>query len=264
MPTLADLQGQFAAALRDPEQPPPSQARGPTETACGRRFDVHRNNMTVSLVEALESSYPAVRCLVGDEYFAAVARAFVRQHPPRSPVLLHYGGDFGDFLQQVPSATRVPYLGDVARLEWARIAALHAADAAPATLSALAEIAEQDLPDLSLRLHPTLTLIRTRWPVAALWQACCEPEEDVEVRMDEPQQVAILRPAWEVTTHCLPIGQAVFVIALQQGLRLADAAGEAAESDPSFDLAEVLQRVFAIGAIAAVERPPQQNRRNDG
>jgi len=252
MPGLADLQGQFAAALRDPERPPPAQARGPAETACGRRFDVHRNNMIVSLVEALESSYPAVRRLVGDEYFAAVARAFVRQHPPRSPVLLHYGGEFGDFLQQVPSASGFPYLGDVARLEWARIAALHAADAAPATLSALADVAGHDLPGLRLQVHPSLTLIRSHWPVAALWQACCQPEDEVEVRMNEPQQVAVLRPAWEVTMHPLPIGCAVFGAGLQRDLCLADAAGEAAESDPDFDLAEALQRVFAIGAIAAV------------
>jgi len=263
MATLADLQGQFAAALRDPEQPPPAQARGPAETACGRRFDVHRNNMTVSLVEALESSYPAVRRLVGDEYFAAVARAFVHAHPPRSPVLLHYGGTFADFLQDLPSASGVPYLGDVARLEWARIAALHAADSASATLTALADIPEHHLPDLRLRLHPSLTLIRSRWPIADLWQACRQPEDGVEVRIDEPQQVAVLRPSWQVTLHSLSIGCAAFMTCLQRGLRLGEAAGEAAESHPNFDPAEVLRCVFAIGAIAAVEQPSQQTRRND-
>lgn len=259
MSGLADLQREFAAALREPNRRAPAQAQGRSGRPGGRRFDVHRNNMTVSLVEALASSYPAVQRLVGDEYFAAVASAFVREHPPRSPVLLYYGSQFGDFLQAVPSASGVPYLGDVARLEWARIAALHAADATPARLSALGDIASQDLAGLRLRLHPSLTLIHSRWPIAALWQACCTPVDEVEVRMDEPQQVAILRPDGQVTVQSLPRGCAVFVQSLQRGRSLGDAAVEAAASDLDFDLAEVLRRVFEIGTIAAVERPPQQH-----
>jgi hypothetical protein len=261
MPGLADLQREFAAALRDPRRPPPVQVRGPGFTPDVRRFDVHRNNMTVSLVEALEASYPAVRRLVGEEYFSAVAREFVREHPPRSPVLLHYGSGFGDFLEAFPSAVGVPYLGDVARLEWARVVALHAADAEPDALTSLAGIPERDLEGLLLRLHPSLTLVSSRWPVASLWRACCEAVGSDEVRMDEPQQVAVLRPAWQVTMHTLPAGCAGFARLLQRGLGLGEAATRltqgAGERHPDFDLADALGRLFGMGAVAAMDLPPQ-------
>jgi hypothetical protein len=222
---------------------------------------VHRNNMTMSLVEALEASYPAVRRLVGEEYFSAVARELVREHPPRSPVLLHYGSGFGEFLEAFPSAAGVPYVGDVARLEWARVVALHAADAEPVPLGALAGIAEQDLERLLLRLHPSLALVGSRWPVASLWSACCEAGGDYEVRMDEPQQVAVLRPAWQVTMHTLPAGCAAFVGRLQRGLELGEAASGAGERHPDFDLADGLGRLFGIGAVAAMDLPPAQEER---
>lgn len=256
MPSLADLQREFTAALRDPRAPPPAQVRGPGGTPGARRFDVHRNNMTVSLVEALEDSYPAVCRLVGEEYFSAVAREFVREHPPRSPVMLHYGSGFGDFLRAFPSAAGVPYLGDVARLEWARVAALHAADAEPVPLSALGGIAEQDLVRLVLRLHPSLTLVGSRWPVASLWRACCETEDGEEVCMEEPQQVAVLRPVWQVNMHTLPAGYAAFARRLQEGLRLGQAARDSMALHPGFDLAYGLGRLFGMGAVAAIDLPP--------
>lgn len=258
MPGLTELQRTFAAALRDPRRSPPVQVRGPGSSPGGRRFDVHRNNITVSLVEALEASYPAVRRLVGEEYFAAVAREYVRAHPPRSPVLLHYGSGFGEFLDAFPPVAVVPYLGDVARLEWARVAALHAADAAPVPLGELAGIAEQDLERLVLRMHPSLAVIGSRWPVASLWRACCEDEGNEEVHMHEPQDVAVLRPAWRVSMHTLPTGCADFVGRLQRGRGLGEAASGAADRHPDFDLADSVGRLFGMGGVAAIDLPPAQ------
>jgi hypothetical protein len=149
----------------------------------------------------------------------------------------------------------------MARLEWARVAALHAADAEPVPLGALGGVVEQDLERLLLRLHPSLTLVRSRWPVASLWRACCEAGDSGEVPMDEPQQVAVLRPAWQVSMHTLPTGCADFVGRLQRGLGLGEAAIGAAERHPDFDLADSLGRLFAMGAVASMDLPPAQKER---
>ncbi|MDT8388093.1 MAG: DNA-binding domain-containing protein [Thiogranum sp.] len=257
MSALADLQREFAQALRDPGRRQPSQVCGPRLASAERRFNVHRNNMVAGLIEALQATYPAVHRLVGEEYFSAVARAFIGLHPPRSPMLLHYGGEFGDFLEGFPSAAGVPYLGDVARLEWARTKAFHAADAEPIGLSTLADIADSRLKYLTLELHPSLTLLDSRWPVDSLWRACCTPDQDADVNMDEPQQVAIVRPVWQVAIHVLPSPAAAFAQLLQQGWALGEATQHCAGLHQDFDLADSLRRLFGIGAVVAVKIPQQ-------
>ena len=188
MPSLAELQADFSRALADPTLPAPADLRREANPAQSRRFDVHRNNMIVSLIEALEAGFPVVRRLVGDDFFRAAAKAYIRQSPPRSPVLLLYGQSFGDFLAGFAPAQGLPYLGDVARLEWARLNAFHAADAEPLSVARLAEVPQDHLAGLRFALHPSLQLLASRWPVAAIWAGG-------EADMKTGQEVAVIRPA---------------------------------------------------------------------
>ena len=112
-------QDEFIAALRDPSRPP-------AITEDTRRFAVYRNNVYVSLVDALVAGFPKVHELVGDTFFRAMARDYAAEHPPKTPVLAFYGEDFGAFISGFQPAEGVPYLGDIARLEFARRCALHA------------------------------------------------------------------------------------------------------------------------------------------
>jgi hypothetical protein len=94
-----------------------------------RRFAVYRNNVVTGLIRTMKTRFPATERAVGDEFFAAMAHAFVTAHPPRSPILMTYGDDFPAFIAGFPPAADVPYLADVARIEAARTRAYHAADA---------------------------------------------------------------------------------------------------------------------------------------
>ncbi len=96
----------------------------------GRRFAVYRNNVMVSLIDALADTYPVTQALVGEEFFRAMAGVFARSRPPRSPVMAHYGEGFAGFIEDFQPAAGLPYLADVARLELLRVQAYHAADAA--------------------------------------------------------------------------------------------------------------------------------------
>lgn len=245
MSSLAKLQHDFAAALADPALPPPAALQAPAR----RRFAVYRNNRIAGLVENLEAAFPAVRRLVGEAFFAATAKAYVAQHPPRSPVLLLYGESFGDFLDTFPPAAGVPYLGDVARLEWARCFAYHAADAAPLPLASLAHVPPEALPSLRFTLHPSLRLMSSRWPITAIWSAA--PEAD----MARGEDVAVLRPALAVEVRVLPVGGHAFIAALAGGANLGDAAATALAGARESDLAAHLQGLFALGAVTALHIP---------
>ncbi|MFC7609099.1 HvfC/BufC family peptide modification chaperone [Teichococcus aestuarii] len=133
-----------------------------------RRFAVHRNNVVSGLVAALAARYPAGQAVVGEAFFAAMAAAYARCHPPRSPVMLAYGGGFPRFVAGFPPAAALPYLPDLLRLEDARARAFHAADAPPLSLAALAT-ADAGLERRVLRPHPALRLLASAQPVVTIW-----------------------------------------------------------------------------------------------
>ncbi|MGA8262771.1 MAG: hypothetical protein WB783_21415, partial [Arenicellales bacterium] len=184
--------------------------------------------------------------------------AYIDAHPPRQPVLLLYGETFGDFLDAFPSAAGVPYLGDVARLEWARMKALHAGDAEPAGIGRLAAAPESALLSTTLALHPSLSLIGSRWPVVSLWSAGVAPDSAGEVDMSRPERAAILRPGLHVEVRTLPPGDSVFLAALERGVCLGSAAQQAMDEVEDFDLATALELIFRIGAVVDVNLPEEQ------
>ena len=251
MPPLAELQRDFAAALRDAGRPVPAAVAAVSSGPGARGFDVYRNNIAVSLIEALEAAFPAVRKLVGDDFFRALAKAYIAEQPPRSPVLLLYGRGFGGFLDGFPPAQEVPYLGDVARLEWARLHAYHAADADPLDIARLSAVPQADLGGLRFALHPSLQLVRSRWPVVSLWAASSGADPAAPVDMKAAQEAAVIRPALAVDVRLLPAGGHGFIQQLLEGATLAEAAEQAARN-PAFDLAEHLQGLFQIGAVTAL------------
>ena len=124
-------QQEFIKAALTPDAPIPAGMVTPMGTPAKRRFDVYRNNIIVGLKEAIAASYPAVKSLVGDAFFDAMAGDYVRAHPPKTPILPLYGADFAAFIDNFAPASRLPYLGDVARLEYALRQSYHAADTRP-------------------------------------------------------------------------------------------------------------------------------------
>src|SRR6201992_754077 len=127
----------FAAALIDPERETPAGVAGPAGKGAVKRYNIYRNNVTVSLIDALAAVYPAVQRITGIDFFRAMARFHVRAAPPSSPLLFEYGRDFPDFIAQYEYARAMPWLADTARIERAWLDAYHAADAAPLTAAAL-------------------------------------------------------------------------------------------------------------------------------
>jgi len=108
--SLAEQQAAFAIALLDAQQPLPTGLQGPDGQPSARRFAVYRNNVVVGLVETLKAAYPAILRLVGEEFFVAMARMYVRAEPPASPIMLDYGAGFPRFIGQFEPATALPYL----------------------------------------------------------------------------------------------------------------------------------------------------------
>jgi hypothetical protein len=105
-----DMQTEFAAALRSQANGVPCCLKGAAQGRAERRFAVYRNTVAAGLIEALAGRFPVVERLVGEDFFRAMAHAYVTQEPPRSPLLFQYGGSFADFIAGFAPAAPLPYL----------------------------------------------------------------------------------------------------------------------------------------------------------
>ena len=241
-------QPHFRAALLDPGAERPTGLSDGTGAPAGRRFDVYRNNVAVSLTEALETAFPVVAKLVGATNFKVVAGAFLRAHPPSSPLLMHYGAEMPDFLATFPPTAVTRYLPDIARIELALRQSYHAADAPPFDPAGLATLDPAALDALVLRIAPSVRLVRSDWPIHAIWRFNTVSGAPKPVMAAE--DILIARPEFDPVVLLLWPGGATFVDALQRGTPLGDATTEATEADPAFDLARMLNLLMTNGALA--------------
>lgn len=237
----------FLPPLLDPAQPAPAGLQDGKGNPAGSRFDVYRNNVTHSLTEALAQGFPAIVKLLGSDSFAAGARVFLRDNPPRSQVLTHYGAGFPDFLQAAAPLAHLGYLADVARLELALRHSYHAADATPLPPATLAAIAPEALSTTRLTLAPALRLIRSTWPVHAIW--AYNMIDGSPKPQAIPQDVLVTRPAYDPVAQVLPAGGAAFVQALLAGDTLGGAHEAGLTEQDGFDPAETLGLLIAGGAL---------------
>ena len=249
------MQATFAAALLAPNLPCPAGLRAWNGSDPTARLAVYRNNVVSSLIDAVADTFPVVQELVGEEFFRAMASLFVRQHPPRTKILAHYGADFADFVDGFEPARAVPYLADVARLERARVFAYHAADADALTAALLGEAMSsgEDLGALQLVCHPSTSVVVSKHAIVSLWAAHQRDGDLSAVDPALPESALVVRPGLDVLVLRLPPGAARFVIALQTGAGLADAAALAAVEAADFDLPNVLALLMGHGALISVQ-----------
>lgn len=248
---LAPFQEAFARAVIDASA---DAAPDRLDDEARRRFRVYRNNVQHGLVEALGAAYPSVRRLVGEAFFKGMARAFVLSHPPTSRSLALYGAGFPAFVEAFPPAATVPYLADVARLERARLEAMHSADANPLRPAAVAALGE-DVDEARFEAHPATRLVASTHPVVAIWRA--QQEEDVVASIaGRPETALVTRPAEHVLVHALDPATGLFVASLLEGQRPTQALKRAHEADPAFDVLRAFQQLLVAGALVAVTPSP--------
>jgi hypothetical protein len=241
----ATTEGTFAAALWH-DGPPP----GLVGTDTDRRFAVYRNNVQHGLSQALSARFPVVERLVGADFFAALARAFLRAAPPTDPVLLRWGDAFPGFLATFPPVAHLPYLPDIARLEWLRGRAYHAADADPIDP---ARLAAADPAALCLTLHPSVAILSSPWAVLSIWAANQPGQSPAHIDATRPEQALIARtPAFDIITAPLDPASARILAALAAGQPL----GRSAATDDPTPALTLLLRHGLITAIATIGPTP--------
>jgi len=243
-------QNLFGAALLDPARPVPDGLTDARDRDAGRRFNVYRNNVAVSLTEAMHSAFPVIAKLLGKQNMDGLAGMYLRAHPPKTPLMMFYGVDFPDFLANMPQLKHLGYLPDIARLELAMRRSYHAADAVPVDPQFFGLTAPELLLQTSLRLAPAAIVQRSDWPIYDIWRFNTDP---VAPKPNAAaQDVLITRAEFDPLPHLLPPGGAIWIAALQQGQTLGQALEATLATHPEFDLGPTLALLLQGNAITSL------------
>lgn len=247
-------QQEFFAPLLDPDLPAPAGLTTWNGSDPQARFAVYRNNVVSSLIDALADTFPVTRELVGEEFFRAMTGIFVRQHPPRSQVLAVYGESLPQYIEQFPPATSVPYLADVARLEWLRVRAFHAADTEDFAAETLGHQLGQvkDLSTVYLTLHPSLGLLGSAYAVTSLWAAHQGITDISKVDPYKPEYTLVIRVGLDVQVRGIDVAVFDFLVRLDQGESLGNASDQTLTAQPEFDLVSALGFLVQLGGISGI------------
>jgi hypothetical protein len=222
-----------------------------------RRFGLYRGNVQANAVRALANAYPVVRALVGDEFFDGLAREYAAARPSSDGDLNATGEAFAAYLGACAHVADLPYLPDVARLEWLVHRAHYAVDPQAFDAAKLAAIAPAQLDAARLVLAPACALLHSRWPVATLWRVH-QPAHEGELRVDLDaggEHALVFRRAWRVDVEAMAAGAHAFLDACAERRTLAQAVAGALARDAAFDLAAVLPAWVANGVVADVVVP---------
>jgi len=233
MQPLPELQHKLGQALRSGVvMDLPLRDRGLSGV---RRLQVYRNNHASALREALRAVYPVTERLVGDAFFAIAADAYAMGNPSHSGNIQDYGGAFAAFLGAYAPAAELPYLSDVAALEWRRLQTAIAVPHTPMDLEALAEVPEDMLPNLHFHHQPAARALESAYPILSIWEFCQDPEPKGRLDPDSGgERVLISRKALDVEMRRISVGEYAFLKVLCRGEDFAAACRTALDSEPGF------------------------------
>ena len=261
MPSLHDTQARVLAALRHAGAAPAAATllRDGRGVAAVQRLQVYRRNMEAALVGALVAVHPVVTRLVGAGFFHQLARGYARTHASHEGNLHAFGDRLAAYLRAEPSVSALPWLGDVAALEWAIHEVYHEANAAPLDPAALAAVPPALQAGLRLQLQPATRFIASPWPVLAIWKAnqAEAPEDVAPVSLDAGGvRLLVARDAeGDVEFRLLDAAEAFWLEALARGKALGLAVAAALAVDPAFDFGAALGRHLALGTFGGVTSP---------
>lgn len=216
---------------------------------------------------SLLSAYPVVAALIGGDNFALLARDLWHHHPPLWGDLAQWGDALPGFLRHNAQLADVPYLSDVARVEWALFGAAAAADAAPDPAS-FARLAQETPEGLALTLAPGTAVIESTYPVASLIAAhldtaACLDQAAQRLRDGQGEHALVWRQGLRPRLQGIDPGASALVQALLAGADLPqalDAACAVTDRADAFDFSAWLNAAVTDALVIGVHSLPSPSK----
>jgi hypothetical protein len=191
--SISQLQQDFLAQLLSGEAP--SELDEHSE-----RFSIYRNNFLVGVKAYLSDTFKTVQKLVGEKFFNALSQAYIEHEFPTSGNLHEYGASFSTFIAEFKAAESLPYLAQVANLDWAHHQAYYAIEPKSLDVNELLAQGEAALLSAKVCLKPSVQLLASDYPVDQIW-AQSQDDYKGEFNVDLKSgacQLLVFRNEWKV------------------------------------------------------------------
>lgn len=241
-------QRQFADTVLNADLPTPTGVVDPRGNVSPKRFDVYRNNVVVSLIEAMCDAFPAILNITGEEFFKAVAREFVIKNPPTSPLMMFYGQGFDAFLGSFEPTQSLAFLPDVAKIEMAWRRAYHAADVDPLQASELGRLTEEQLAAAQFSHHPSVNLIHSAYAAVDMWKVA-RGHQPADTMSSGAQIGLICRAAYDVHVEAIDRPTADLLECIQTGATFGSAVEVVLMRHPDFNLSHFISNALRLGLL---------------
>ena len=159
---ITTFQGQFLDSLLSKKTNSSAFLKGHAD-----RLGVYQNNVFSALYDYLAEVYPALKGVVGTDFFKQLCHVFSANQPPQAGNIHLYGEGIASIFGDFDALIDMPYLQDLARYEWA----LHRAYfTAQEELIDHTTIEQDQLLAKGIVLNPTVELLDSAFPILAIHQ----------------------------------------------------------------------------------------------
>jgi len=260
MSDLLDCQRDLAGALSDERDAAHAMRWLAGDVSLAeRRLAIYRANVEAAATEALSAAYPVIRQVVGVSRFDDLARAYQRHVPSGSGDLHELGSAFADFIADDERARSLPYLSDLAQLEWAAHRAYGAADAEALDAHALAQLPMDRQMIIRFRWAAGTALIASPFPIVRIWRIHqADFDGQFSVDWSSGEIALVVREGLSVAVHAVSAGAAAFIVTSLGGATFGAAADRALADEPGFDLARLLRSLMATHVICGFDDDKDQ------
>lgn len=248
-PRLGAIQKQFSDAIYHQSFMDGIVQKGiPSED----RIGVYRGNVMLSIIDALQHTFPTIYSVVGDAFFKIMMKEFITKHPPKTACLFDYGYAFPEFIRSYKPASSLPYLTGIAHLDWAHHQAYHHDDVPALDPRHLKNMDESAYIDLTLKLHPTVHLLHSKYAIDKIWQEGQKDDHDHadnddRIYIDQPVWLLIYRKNYHVAMHHLCPGGFTMLKHMKAQKSLHESLESALQVEADFHFQEEMARWLAIG-----------------
>lgn len=256
-PSLVELQRAVAAHVVGGEGPSVDDwIRVPAGADVAARLAVHTDGYPARVTESLREAFPATANILGESSFAALAARYLPHIPSTLRNLNHIGAGLPAFLRSDGLREDLPFLPDLAELEWAVTLCFHATLGKAFDASVCGEWSMEDWERARIEFQPGLALVRSPWPLRELRETrdCERSQIDVDL-VERPDRVLVRRRGFEVIVESIGEVEADVIERSSAGTPLGEiiahleGAGVAART-----LFELFGRWVSVGLVAACHR----------
>ena len=217
-------------------------------------LEIYRQSIFTTLTETLQSVFVTVEALVGKEFFSVMAEAYIKQFPSLSGDLAHYGEKFSVFIADFEAVNHLPYLAEVAQLDWSYHEVFYEESPASFDWESLGAIREEEYQIIKFHLSPASRLLKFRFPIFRIWKFCQDDSDEKSIDLfsntEQAEYLLVIRRNLEGYFEKITPGEFALLSAFKEGMLFEHACNNALKEEPNLDINACFQKHLLRGTLA--------------